>query len=110
MMQPSAPMSRPVQRRTWPDVLAYAALVVGGILLLVSGGLFLAAGTGDEWAWVGYYFAAGIAIFEVPAIALALVALRTRRTSRRRARVTASLAALLVACPLLLWGLWGLSL
>ena len=105
-----AQTSRPVQRHTWPDLLAHAALVMGGVLLLAAGALCLAASTGDEWAWVGYYFAAVIAIFEVPAIALALVALSARRTHPRRGRVTASLAALLVVCPLLLWGFWGLSL
>jgi hypothetical protein len=84
-------------------MLAYAVLVVGGVLLLAVGALCMAASTGDEWAWVGYYFAAGIAIFEVPAIALALVALSARRTAPRRGRVTASLAALLVVCPLPLW-------
>ena len=90
-------------------MLAYGALVLGGVLLLVAGALFMAASTGDEWAWVGYYFAAGIAVFEVPAIALALVALSARRAHPRRERVTASLAAILVVCPLLLWGFWGLS-
>jgi hypothetical protein len=109
MIEFPAPTSRPVQRRMWPDLLAYAALGVGGVLLLAAGALCMAASTGDEWAWVGYYDAAGLAIFEVPAIALAIVALSSRRTSPRRARVTASLAALLVVCPLLLWGLWGLS-
>jgi hypothetical protein len=109
-MESPAATSRPVQRRTWPDVLAYAALVVGGVLLLAAGALCMAASTGDDWAWVGYYFAGGIAIFEVPAIAVALVALSARRTTPRRARVAASLAALLVVCPLLLWGFWGLSL
>jgi hypothetical protein len=104
-----APTSRPVQRRTWPDMLAYAALVVGGVLLLAAGALCIAASSGDEWAWVGYYFAGGIAFFEVPAIALAVVALSARRTTPRRGRVTASLAALLAPCPLLLWGFWGLS-
>ena len=90
-------------------MLAYAALIVGGVLLLAAGALAIDASTGDEWAWVGYYFAGGIAIFEVPAIALALVTLSLRRTTLRRGRVTASLAALLAPCPLLLWGLWGLS-
>ena len=108
MVEFPAQTSRPVQRRTWPDMLAYTALVLGGVLLLAAGALFMAASTGDEWAWVGYYYAAGIAIFEMPAIALALVALSARATPRR-ARVAASLAALLVVCPLLLWGLWGLS-
>jgi hypothetical protein len=110
MIEFPAPTSRPVQRRTWPDLLAYAALAMGGVLLLAAAALCMAASTGDEWAWVGYYFAAGIAIFEVPAIALALVALSARRTNPRRGRVTASLAALLVICPLILWGFWGLSL
>ncbi len=109
-MESPSPTSRPVQRRAWPDLLAYAVLVMGGVLLLAAGVLFIAASTGDEWAWVGYYYAAGIAIFEVPAIALALVALSARRTTARRARVAASLAALLVVCPLLLWGFWGLTL
>jgi uncharacterized membrane protein SirB2 len=109
MVEPPAPTSRPVQRRTWPDILAYAVLVLGGVLLLAAGVLFMAASTGDEWAWVGYYYAAGIAVFEVPAIALALIALSARRNTPRRARLVASLAALLVVCPLLLWGLWGLS-
>ena len=95
MMESPAATSRPVQRRTWPDLLAYAALVVGGVLLLAAGALCMAASTGDEWAWVGYYFAGGIATFEVPAIALALVALSARRTTPRWGRVTASLAALL---------------
>ena len=108
-MQFPAPTSTPVRWRTWPDVLAYGALVMGGVLLLAAGALAVDASTGDEWAWVGYYFAAVIAIFEVPAVALALVALSARRTHPRRERVTASLAALLVVCPLLLWGLWGLS-
>jgi hypothetical protein len=108
-MELPAPTSRPVPRRAWPAVLAYAALVMGGVLLLAAGALCMAASNGDEWAWVGYYYAGGIAIFEVPAIALAFVALRGRRTTPRRERVTAALAALLVPCPLLLWGLWGLS-
>ena len=108
-MESPAATSRPVQRRTWPVMLAYATLLGGGVLLLAAGALCMAASTGDEWAWVGYCFAGGIAIFEVPAIALALVALRARRTTPRRGRVTASLAALLVVCPLLLWGFWGLS-
>ena len=82
---------------------------LGRVLLLIAGALFMAASTGDEWAWVGYYFAGGIAIVEVPATALALVTLSLRRTTLRRGRVTASLAALLAPCPLLLWGLWGLS-
>ena len=109
MMESPAATSRPLQRRTWPDMLAYAALVVAGVLLLAAGAISMAASTGDEWAWVGYYFAGAIAIFEVPAIGLALVALSARRATPRRARVTASLAALLVVCPLLLWGFWGLS-
>src|SRR6187551_86366 len=109
MMESPAATSRHVQRRTWPDMLAYAALVMGGVLLVAAGALGMAASTGAEWAWVGYYFAGGIAIFEVPAIALALVALSARRTTPRRRRVTASVAALLVVCPLLLWGFWGLS-
>jgi uncharacterized membrane protein SirB2 len=108
-MEPQAPTSRTVQWRAWPDVLAYTALVVGGVLLLAAGALCMAASTGDVWAWVGYYFAGGIALFEVPAIVLALVALSARPTKQRRRRVTASLAALLVVCPLLLWGFWGLS-
>ncbi len=109
MMEPPAPTSPPVQWRTWPDMLAYVALVMGGVQLLAAGALLMAASTGDEWAWVGYYLAGGIAIFDVPAIALALVALSARRTTPRRGRVTASLAALLVVSPLLLWGFWGLS-
>jgi uncharacterized membrane protein SirB2 len=109
MMESPAPTSRPVQRLTWPALLAYAALVVGGVLLLAAGAIAIDASTGDEWAWVGYYFAGLIAVFEVPAIALALVALSARRNHPRRERVTASLSALLVVCPLLLWGFWGLS-
>ena len=108
-MESPAPTNAPLPPRTWPDLLAYAALVMGGVLLLAAGALAIDAGTGDEWAWVGYYFAGGIAIFEVPAIALALVALSARRTHPRRERVTASLAAVLVVCPLLLWAFWGLS-
>ena len=108
-MELPAPTNRPVQRRTWPDVLAYAALAVGGVLMLAAGALAIDASTGEDWAWVGYYFAGGIAIFEVPALALALIALRARRTNPHRGRVTASLAALLVVCPLLVWGFWGLS-
>ena len=109
MMEFPAATSRPVQRRTWPGMLAYAALVVGGVLLLAAGALALDASTEDGWAWVGLYLAGGVAIFEVPAIALALVTLSLRRTTLRRGRATASLAALLAPCPLLLWGLWGLS-
>jgi uncharacterized membrane protein SirB2 len=109
MMKLPAPASSPVPRRTWPHLLAYASLVIGGVLLLAAAALAIDASAGDEWAWVGYYFAAGLAVFEVPAIALALVALSARRAHPRRERVTASLAALLVVCPLLLWGFWGLS-
>ena len=109
VMKSPAPTSRPVLRRTWPPVLAYAALVLGGLLLLAAGALWMAASTGAGWTWVSYYYAGGIAIFEVPAIVLALVALRGSETTPGRERVTATLAALLVPCPLLLWGLWGLS-
>ena len=63
MMALRAPTTRPIRWRTWPDMLAYGALVT----------------------------------------------LSLRRTTLRRGRVTASLAALLAPCPLLLWGLWGLS-
>jgi hypothetical protein len=91
-------------------MLAHAALAGSGLLLLAAGALYMAAGTGDEWAWVGYYYAVAIAIFEVPAIVLAFVALRGSRTTPGRGRVAAVLSALLVLCPLFLWGLWGLSL
>jgi hypothetical protein len=92
-------------------MLAWTSLVVGGLLLLMAGALCAFASSGDDWAWVGYYYAAGIAIFEVPAVVLALVALRSSATAagRGRGRVAAALAALLVPCPFLLWGLWGLS-
>ena len=97
------------KQRPWPVMLAYTALGSGGVLLLAAGALALDASTEDGWAWVGLYLAGGIAIFEVPAIALALLALSARRANPRRGRVAASLAALLVVCPLLLWGFWGLS-
>ena len=109
MFKLPAPLSRPVRPRTWPDILAYSALVVGGVLMLAAGALAIDATTGDEWAWVGYYLAGVIAFFEVPAIILAVVALSARRTTRRRGRVTAPLAALLALGPLLLWGFWGLA-
>lgn len=109
MMELPAPTIRPVQRM-WPVMLAYAALAVGGVQLLAAGALAVDASGGDDWAWVGYYLAGGIAIFALPAIALALVAIRAHRRGPGRGRVTASLAALLVVCPLLLWSFWGLSL
>lgn len=104
----TAPKSRLVPSRMWPAALAYVALVLAGLLLLAAGGLCLAARSGDGWAWLGYYYAGGIAIFEAPAVILSLVALRGSRTTPGRGRVTAVLAALLVPCPLLLWGIWGL--
>ena len=108
MTKSTAPTSRPIPSRTWPVVLTYAALILAGFLLLAAGGFYLAARTGDGWAWLGYYYAGGIAIFEVPAVVLAFVALRGARTTPGRVPVAAVSAALLAPCPLLLWGLWGL--
>jgi hypothetical protein len=110
MKEFSAPAGRAAPPRIWPGVLAYAALVLAGLLLVAAGALWLDANSGAGWAWVGYYYAVGIAIFEAPALVLAIAALRGRRTNPRRGRVTASLAALLALGPLVLWGLWGLSL
>jgi hypothetical protein len=89
-------------------VLSRATLTLAAILLLAAGGLLLAARTGEGWAWLGYYFAAAIAIFEVPAVVLAVVAQRASTVAPGRRRVTAAAAALLAPGPLLLWGLWGL--
>jgi len=93
----------------WQTQLANAVLVVAGLFLLVAGAFFLTALTGDGWAWLGYLLAAGIAIFEVPAVVLAVVTLRISKAGPRRGRVTAVSAALLAACPLLLWMLWGIN-
>lgn len=108
MTTSTAPKNRPAPTCTWPAVLACATLVLAVLLLLAAGAFLRAARTGDGWAWLGYYYAGVIAIFEVPAVVLAVVALRGSKSAPGRARVTAAAAALLAPGPLLLWGLWGL--
>jgi hypothetical protein len=109
MVKSPRPTRRNLPRRTWPLVIAVASLVLSGLLLLAAGALWVTASTGEGWAWVGYYYAVGIAIFEVPAIVLAAAALRGLIATSPRGHVMAAFAAALVPCPLLLWGLWGLG-
>ena len=99
----------PKDRSTpWPAGLARATLILAVLLLLAAGCFLLAARTGDGWAWLGYYYAAVITVFEVPAVLLAVVVLRGSTAAPRRRGVFAAAAALLALGPLLLWGLWGL--
>ena len=52
------------------------------------------------------YYAGVIALFEVPAVVLAVVALRGSKVAPGRGQAAAA-AALIALGPLLLWGLWG---
>ena len=71
----------PKDRSTpWPAGLARATLILAVLLLLAAGCFFcwpLAPETGG--AWLGYYYAAVITVFEVPAVLLAVVVLRAQR-------------------------------
>jgi hypothetical protein len=107
MTMSTAPKDRPTPSRTWTAVLARAALVLAVLLLLAATGFLLVALTGDGWAWLGYYYAGVIALLEVPAVVLAVVALRGSKVAPGRGLVAAA-AALLALGPLLLWGIWGL--
>jgi hypothetical protein len=104
----TADENRAGQSRTWIVVTAWAALVLAVLLLLSAGGFLLVASTGDGWAFLGYYYSAVIAVFEVPAVVLAVVALVASKGTPGRGRVVCTIAALFALGPLLLWGLLGL--
>ena len=103
-------MTEPQSRSKIRGALAWPALVLSVLLLLAAAGWLLVALTGDGWAFLGYFYGGVIAVFEVPAVILAWVALRRSQGTPGRGRVAAAAgAALLALVPLLLWGLWGLS-
>jgi hypothetical protein len=97
------------QRRSQTvQALAWPSLVLAALLLLAAAFLEVVL-TGDGWAFLGYYYYAGvIAVFEVPAVVLAAVALHRSKVVPGREQVAAATSVLLVLAPLLLWGLWGL--
>jgi hypothetical protein len=101
-------MTEPRSRSQTVEALAWPALVLAVLLLLAAAGFLLVALTGDGWAFLGYFYAGVIAVFEVPAVVLVFVALRRSKVAPGRGRVAAATAALLALAPLLLWGLWGL--
>jgi hypothetical protein len=74
----------PVQALAWPS------LVLAALLLLAAAAYLQTALTGDGWAFLGYYYAAVIAVFEMPAVVLAAVALRRSKVAPGRGRVAAA--------------------
>lgn len=98
----SAPLSR------WTAVLAWASLALSAPLLAVAAWFAYDAATStSEWGLLGLLVTVAIAVPVVPAVILAVVALRI--TDPRRARVLAVIAALLIASVPLLGAWLGLA-
>jgi hypothetical protein len=54
------------------ETLAWPALVLATLLLLAAAAFLQVALTGAGWAFLGYFYAGAIAVFEVPAVILAV--------------------------------------
>jgi hypothetical protein len=108
MMISTAPGNRPAPSSTWTAVLAWATLALSAPLLAIAAWFAHDAATStSEWAGLGILVTVTIAVPVVPAVILAVVALRI--ADPRLARVLALIAALLVASIPLLGAWLGLA-
>ena len=104
MTRSATPEERPAPSSTWTVVLAWATLTLSAPLMAIAAWFAYDAATStSEWASLGILVTFANAVPVVPAVILAVVALRV--ADPRRARALAVTAALLVAgVPLL--GAW----
>lgn len=99
---------RPAPSSRWTAVIAWSTLALATPLLAVAAWFaYDAATSSSEWAALGFLVTVAVAVPVVPAVVLAVVALRADEP--RRARVLAVIAALLVASVPLLGAWLGLA-
>ena len=100
--------ARPALSSRWTAVLAWASLALSAPLLAVAAWFAYDAATStSEWGLLGLLVTVAIAVPVVPAVILAIGALRL--ADPRRARGLAVIAALLIASIPLLWVWLGLA-
>jgi zinc transporter ZupT len=99
---------RPAPSSGWTAVIAWSTLALSAPLLAVAAWFaYDAATSSSEWASLGFLVTVAVAVPVLPAVALAVLALRAGEP--RRARMFAVIAALLVASVPLLGAWLGLA-
>jgi zinc transporter ZupT len=100
--------TRPAPSSAWTAVIVWSTLSLSTPLLTVAAWFtYDAATSSSEWAALGFLVTVAVAVPVVPAVVLAVVALRSGEPGR--ARVLAVIAALLVASVPLLGAWLGLA-